>query len=127
MTSSAGRLPNPARAPNPPAANTALSRSVRNLSQIRSFIEIPPQFVRACIPARSGSPQNSSCDLDRRLQTDFYNRFTRTITYAPVSSLEIGFARRTVSSGRSAGMEGLESATVTALDQLGDLYARPSE
>src|SRR5271165_400899 len=39
ITSSAGRLPNPARAPNPPAANTALSRSVRNLSQMRSFIE----------------------------------------------------------------------------------------
>src|SRR5204863_5304549 len=33
---SAGRLPNPDRAPNPPAANTALSRSVRNLPQIRS-------------------------------------------------------------------------------------------
>src|ERR1700676_963654 len=42
ITSSAGRLPNPARAPNPPAANTALSRSVRNLSQIRSFIEVVP-------------------------------------------------------------------------------------
>src|SRR5205085_3153802 len=43
ITSNAGRLPNPARAPNPPAANTALSRSVRNLSQIRSFIEVAPQ------------------------------------------------------------------------------------
>src|SRR6202040_580789 len=51
ITSSAGRLPNPARAPNPPAANTALSRSVRNLSQIRSFIEVPPQLFIACIPA----------------------------------------------------------------------------
>src|SRR6266566_3619358 len=40
ITRSAGRLPNPARAPNPPAVNTALSRSVRNLSQIRSFIEV---------------------------------------------------------------------------------------
>src|SRR4029077_17884209 len=40
MTSSAGRLPNPARAPNPPAANTALSRSVRNLFQIGSVIEL---------------------------------------------------------------------------------------
>src|ERR1700759_3545071 len=50
MTSSAGRFPNPARAPNPPAANTAVSRSVRNLSQIRSVIEVPPQFVTASIP-----------------------------------------------------------------------------
>src|SRR6516165_368128 len=39
ITSSAGRLPNPALAPNPPAANTALSRLVRNLSQIRWLIE----------------------------------------------------------------------------------------
>src|ERR1700692_2154169 len=38
ITRSAGRFPNPARAPNPPAANTALSRSVRNLFQIGSFI-----------------------------------------------------------------------------------------
>src|SRR5262245_42064947 len=38
MTSSAGRLPNPARAPKPPAANTALSRSVRNLFQIGSLM-----------------------------------------------------------------------------------------
>src|SRR6516164_7605324 len=44
MTSSAGRLPNPARAPNPPAANTALSRSVRNLSQIRSLIDVTPSL-----------------------------------------------------------------------------------
>src|SRR6516162_5048582 len=42
MTRSAGRLPNPARAPNPPAANTALSRPVRNLFQIGSLIEIAP-------------------------------------------------------------------------------------
>src|SRR5246127_3209179 len=42
ITRSAGRLPNPARAPNPPAVNTALSRSVRNLSQIRLFIDIAP-------------------------------------------------------------------------------------
>ena len=56
ITSNAGRLPNPARAPNPPAANMALSRSVRNLSQIRSFIEIPPQFVIACVRARSAPP-----------------------------------------------------------------------
>src|SRR5277367_1924979 len=40
ITSNAGLLPNPARAPNPPAANTALSRSVRNLSQIRSVIDV---------------------------------------------------------------------------------------
>src|SRR5215471_9540840 len=53
ITSSAGRLPNPARAPNPPAANTALSRSVRNLSQIRSGIEVPPLFITGCLPARS--------------------------------------------------------------------------
>src|SRR5215467_2220062 len=45
MISSAGRLPNPARAPNPPAANTALSRSVRNLFQIGSFIEMPPSVI----------------------------------------------------------------------------------
>src|SRR5277367_893059 len=44
ITSSAGLLPNPARAPNPPAAKTALSRSVRNLSQIRSVIANPPFF-----------------------------------------------------------------------------------
>jgi RNA-directed DNA polymerase len=37
------------------AANTALSRSVRNLSQIRWLIEIPPQFAIACIPAPSAS------------------------------------------------------------------------
>src|SRR5271167_593250 len=42
ITRSAGRFPNPALAPNPPAANTALSRSVRNLSQIRSFIDGTP-------------------------------------------------------------------------------------
>src|SRR5271169_924927 len=42
ITSNAGRFPNPARAPNPPAANTALSRSVRNLSQIRSLIDLAP-------------------------------------------------------------------------------------
>src|SRR5438445_8998534 len=38
ITRRAGRLPNPARAPSPPAANTALSRSVRNLFQIGSLI-----------------------------------------------------------------------------------------
>src|SRR5213076_40407 len=38
MTRSAGRLPKPARAPNPPAANTALSRSVKNLFQTGSLI-----------------------------------------------------------------------------------------
>src|SRR4029077_20301945 len=38
ITSKAGRLPKPARAPNPPAANTALSRSVRNLFQIGSLM-----------------------------------------------------------------------------------------
>src|SRR5437588_4751827 len=38
MTSSAGRWPKPARAPNPPAANTLLSRSARNLFQIGSLI-----------------------------------------------------------------------------------------
>src|SRR2546423_2246958 len=59
MTSSAGRLPNPARAPNPPAANTALSRSVRNLSQIRSFIDLAP-----CHGAQVGSPTaNYASDL----------------------------------------------------------------
>src|SRR5215472_5935721 len=47
MTSSAGRLPNPARAPNPPAANTALSRSVRNLFQIGSVIGVSPPRVVA--------------------------------------------------------------------------------
>src|SRR6516225_9901084 len=46
MTSSAGRLPNPARAPNPPAANTALSRSVRNLFQIGSVIELAPSNIQ---------------------------------------------------------------------------------
>src|SRR5271169_5840716 len=44
ITSNAGLLPNPARAPNPPAAKTALSRSVRNLSQIRSVIANPSFF-----------------------------------------------------------------------------------
>src|SRR5246127_521560 len=49
ITSNAGRLPNPARAPNPPAANTALSRSVRNLSQIRWFIDLAPfHSAQAC-------------------------------------------------------------------------------
>ena len=38
MTSRAGRLPKPARAPKPPAAKTALSRSVRNLSHTYSVI-----------------------------------------------------------------------------------------
>src|ERR1700761_9581174 len=42
ITSSAGRLPNPARAPKPPAANTALSRSVRNLSHTYSVIVAAP-------------------------------------------------------------------------------------
>src|SRR6516164_8339019 len=52
MTSSAGRFPNPARAPNPPAANTALSRSVKNLFQIGSLIEIAPShIVPSCITA----------------------------------------------------------------------------
>src|ERR1700747_2877306 len=46
MTSNAGRLPNPARAPNPPAANTALSRSVKNLFQIGLLIELAPS--RGC-------------------------------------------------------------------------------
>src|SRR6516165_6496969 len=45
MISSAGRFPNPARAPNPPAANTALSRSVKNLFQIGSLIEIAPSHI----------------------------------------------------------------------------------
>src|ERR1700758_4999622 len=52
-TSNAGRLPNPARAPNPPAANTALSRSVRNLSQIRSFIAVAP-YRRARTSSQTG-------------------------------------------------------------------------
>src|SRR5438477_10156545 len=38
IINSAGRLPKPARAPKPPAANTALSRSVRNLFQTGSLI-----------------------------------------------------------------------------------------
>src|SRR5262250_3078079 len=42
MTNSAGRLPKSARAPKPPAANTALSRSVRNLFQTGSVIAFPP-------------------------------------------------------------------------------------
>src|SRR5437868_7880463 len=42
MTRRAGRLPNPARAPNPPAANTALSRAVRNLFQIGSLMDLAP-------------------------------------------------------------------------------------
>src|SRR6201994_635282 len=42
ITSTAGRLPNPARAPKPPVAHNALSPSVRNLSQIRSAIAGPP-------------------------------------------------------------------------------------
>jgi hypothetical protein len=29
------------------------------LSQIRWFIEIPPQFVIACIPVRSASPRHA--------------------------------------------------------------------
>src|ERR1700758_5487414 len=53
ITSNAGRLPNPARAPNPPAANTALSRSVRNLSQIRSFIAVAP-YRRARTSSQTG-------------------------------------------------------------------------
>src|SRR5216684_3939930 len=47
ITSSAGRFPNPARAPKPLAANTALSRLVRNFSQIRSFIEVPPSTAQS--------------------------------------------------------------------------------
>jgi len=42
ITSNPGRFPEPARAPKPPAANTARSRSVRNLSQILSLIEPAP-------------------------------------------------------------------------------------
>src|SRR5438477_5478131 len=38
MIRRAGRLPKPARAPKPPAANTALSRSVKNLFQTGSLI-----------------------------------------------------------------------------------------
>src|SRR3954447_21750681 len=40
MTSSAGRLPKPARAPNPEVLKTSLSRSVRKASQMRG-VEIP--------------------------------------------------------------------------------------
>src|SRR5258708_34480713 len=54
ITSSAGRLPNPARAPNPPAANTALSRSVRNLSQIRSLIDVAPCAAGPELAAHAG-------------------------------------------------------------------------
>jgi hypothetical protein len=32
---------------------------VRNLSQIRWFIEIPPQLATACIPARSASSRHA--------------------------------------------------------------------
>src|SRR5215831_17729749 len=59
ITSSAGRLPNPARAPNPPAANTALSRSVRNLSQTRSFIDVAPCQVHKPVPQTA----NDASDL----------------------------------------------------------------
>src|SRR6516165_2904831 len=53
MMRSAGRLPNPARAPNPPAANAVLSRSVKNLFQIGSLIDLapsntPPHDGRQC-------------------------------------------------------------------------------
>src|SRR6202161_3281519 len=40
ITSNAGRLPKPPTAPKPPAAKTALSRSVRNLSQTYSVIAV---------------------------------------------------------------------------------------
>src|ERR1700739_3973976 len=48
IISNAGRLPNPARAPKPPAANTALSCSVRNFSQIRSAIVVVPCLAFVC-------------------------------------------------------------------------------
>src|SRR5215471_15976090 len=44
MISSAGRLPNPPRAPYPDVANTALSRSVRNLFQMGSDMVVVPGF-----------------------------------------------------------------------------------
>src|SRR5271169_675000 len=63
ITKRAGRLPNPARAPNPPAANTALSRVVRNLFQIGSLIASPPLSLLAGAamgavldPGREGPP-----------------------------------------------------------------------
>ena len=53
----AARLPNPARAPKPPAENTALSRSVRNLSQTRSVIDFAPlQCCYAVRPSPAGLP-----------------------------------------------------------------------
>src|SRR5258708_38851388 len=62
ITSSAGRLPNPARAPNPPAANTDLSRSGRNLSQIRSFIAVVPLGAAKSEPLiRANSADGLSC------------------------------------------------------------------
>src|SRR5208283_4973263 len=66
IMSRAGLLPKPARAPNPPAANTALSRSVRNLSQIRSVIDVvlvrvgyprPYRHRSATLRQRGGLPQ----------------------------------------------------------------------
>src|SRR5690349_11366564 len=51
ITRSAGRLPNPIRAPNPPAAKTALSRSVRNLFQIGSLISLLPERDENATPS----------------------------------------------------------------------------
>src|SRR5271155_577063 len=69
ITTTAGRLPNPARAPNPPAANTALSRSVKNRFQIGSLMAVAPvaypilqpialvseSFVPGQVPATNGT------------------------------------------------------------------------
>src|ERR1700746_726683 len=57
ITSSAGRFPNPPRGPTPPAANTALSRSVRNLSQIRSFIDVTPCVGAVKVSVTATRPQ----------------------------------------------------------------------
>src|SRR5436190_18044407 len=63
MTSSAGRLPKPARAPNPPAANPALSRSVRNLFQTGSLMT---WLLLAGFPASPIQPsQMDTSDLQR--------------------------------------------------------------
>src|SRR5262249_37675650 len=75
MTNSAGRLPKPARAPKPPAANTALSRSVRNLFQTGSVIAFPPSSthrrsreIPGTSPGRNPGPQVPSRTLAPRFR-----------------------------------------------------------
>src|SRR5260370_8098626 len=75
ITSSAGRLPNPARAPIPPAANTALSPSVRNLSQIRWGIDVAPcHGAQAC----SLTPSYASGLGGRRVGAEPYQNENQT-------------------------------------------------